>query len=174
MRKVLNQAFFKQPTLLVTKALLGKFLVKDGGGGEKVALMINEVEAYDGFKDEASHAHRGKTLRNAVMFGPGGFWYVYFCYGVHFMLNIVTGPADYPAAVLIRGAGEICGPGRLTKFLGIDKGFNCKKAGILSGLWVEDRGVLVKQSDVAATARIGVSYAGPVWAKKEYRFVFKN
>ncbi len=66
------------------------------------AMMITEVEAYDGFRDMASHAHRGKTERNKVMFGPAGHWYVYFTYGMHWMLNIVTGPKNYPAAILIR------------------------------------------------------------------------
>lgn len=182
---------------LVARALLGKFLVRLLESGEVIELMINEVEAYDGFEDKASHAHKGRTLRNAVMFGPAGFWYVYFCYGVHFMLNIVTGEEGYPSAVLIRGAGEvrsqgkvsgptgdlraagirtgagfqISGPGRLTKFLGIDKNFNCKEAGVDSGLWIEDRGVYVDFARMKATPRIGVSYAGPVWAKKEWRFV---
>lgn len=65
--------------------------------------MICEVEAYVGPQDKASHAHRGRTKRNSPMFGPAGRWYVYFTYGMHWMLNIVTGPKDYPAAVLIRG-----------------------------------------------------------------------
>ncbi len=85
--------------------------------GRILSQPLVEVEAYDGFCDKASHAHRGPTTRNAVMFGPAGYWYVFLCYGMHWMLNIVTGPKEYPAAILIRSAGEYSGPGRLTKAL---------------------------------------------------------
>lgn len=172
MSKILQANFFKRPTSVVARELLGKFLVRKLGNGGKIELMINELEAYDGFKDKASHAHRGMTARNKVMFGPGGFWYVYFCYGVHWMLNIVTGVESYPAAILIRGAGNVRGPGRLTKFLGVEGKLNCTKADLKSGLWVEDRGVEVPENSIKKTPRIGVAYAGPVWAKKAYRFLF--
>jgi DNA-3-methyladenine glycosylase len=102
MQKVLNKTFFERPTLEVAESLLGKFLIKRYRGVEK-AYMITEVEAYDGFEDKASHAHKGKTERSEVMFGEAGYWYVYLVYGMHNMLNIVTGKYDYPAAVLIRG-----------------------------------------------------------------------
>lgn len=173
MKHILGQKFFKREAPAVARELLGKFLMRRFESGELVEMMINEVEAYDGFEDKASHAHRGKTLRNAVMFGSAGFWYVYFCYGVHFMLNIVTGEEGYPSAILIRGAGEVKGPGRLTKFLKVDKSFNCKEAVADSGLWIEDRGIRIDFARVKATPRIGVAYAGPVWAKKEWRFVVK-
>ena len=88
-----------------------------------IKLPITEVEAYDGLEDLASHAHRGKTLRNAPMFESGGRWYVYLVYGRYWMLNITTGPKDYPAAILIRSAGKIVGPGKLTQFLKINKSF---------------------------------------------------
>ena len=135
--------------------------------------MITKVEAYDGYKDKASHASRGKTERNQVMFGPAGYFYIYFTYGMHWMLNIVTGPKNYPAAVLIRGTKEINGPARLTKFLKIDKKFNGKKAELKTGLWFEDRGVKINPKDIMKTARVGVAYAGPVWSKKKYRFLLK-
>lgn len=111
MGKILTPKFFNQPTLKVAKNLLGKFLVRRFGGTpaspKESALMIIEVEAYGGPEDKASHASRGKTERNKIMFGEAGRWYVYFTYGMHWMLNIVAGPKDYPAAVLIRGAREI-------------------------------------------------------------------
>ncbi|MBI2626024.1 MAG: DNA-3-methyladenine glycosylase, partial [Candidatus Nealsonbacteria bacterium] len=98
----LQRSFFLRPTLLVSKELLGKYLVRKIG--RKILVgKITETEAYDGFKDKASHASRGNTERNKVMFDEGGRWYVYFTYGMHWMLNIVTGPQKYPAAVLIRG-----------------------------------------------------------------------
>ncbi len=122
MGKALPFAFFNRPTLEAAEDLLGCFLCRrlkpsearfvrsafgtktDIGIGKDniIRLEITEVEAYDGFGDKASHAHRGKTERNAAMFGEAGRWYVYFTYGMHWMLNIVTGPKGYPAAVLIR------------------------------------------------------------------------
>jgi DNA-3-methyladenine glycosylase len=169
MRKILQKDFFEQPTLSVSEGLLGKFLVRDGR-----AYMITEVEAYDGFEDRASHASRGKTPRNTVMFGEAGVWYVYFVYGMHHMLNIVTGEKDYPAAVLIRGVEGISGPARLTKALGIDRAMNEQKAARKSGLWIEDRGIIVPKNHIERTPRIGVAYAGEEWAGKPWRFVVKD
>src|SRR3989344_5822059 len=102
MSKTLTAKFFEKNTLAVAKSLLGKFLCRRRGR-KVVRAMIADVEAYDGFKDKTSHAHKGKTPRNKIMFGRGGYWYVYFTYGMHWMLNIVTGKRGYPAAVLIRG-----------------------------------------------------------------------
>src|SRR3989344_5697076 len=123
MKKILGEQFFERSTLAVAKELLGKYLVRRVRGKE-VSGMITETEAYDGFHDKASHASRGKTPRNAPMFGPAGCWYVYFTYGMHWMLNIVTREKGYPAAVLIRGVGDISGPARVTKRLKIDKKLN--------------------------------------------------
>ncbi len=169
MRKVLDKKFFKKDTLHVAKGLLGKYLCRRRNGKE-ICLMITEVEAYDGFSDKASHASRGRTLRNAVMFGEEGRWYVYFVYGTHWMLNIVTGPEDYPAAVLIRGVEGFGGPAKLTKFLKINKQCDGQKALRKTGLWIEDRGIKINHSKIKAGPRIGVDYAG-VWAKKPYRFI---
>lgn len=159
----------------VARGLLGKYLVRQGRG-KIIRTMITEVEAYDGPRDKACHASRGLTPRNKVMFGPAGHWYVYFTYGMHWMLNIVTGEKGYPAAVLIRGVesvhGRINGPARLTKFFKIDKRFNSKFASRQSGLWMEDRGVesVSGRKKIKRSPRIGVHYAGPVWSKKLYRF----
>jgi DNA-3-methyladenine glycosylase len=172
-RIILKKTFFERPTLAVARDLLGKFLVRKIGKKE-IACMIIEVEAYDGHRDRASHAHRGETKRNRPMFGPAGVWYVYFVYGMYDMLNIVTGKLGYPAAVLMRGVNEISGPGRLTKKLKITRKFNGTAAKKSMGLWIEDRGVVVRKKDIKRTPRIGVRYAGPLWAKKPYRFIFKN
>lgn len=172
----LTKSFFIRPTLTVAKELLGKYLVRRRGV-KNISLIITEVEAYMGPNDKASHASRGKTERNQAMFDEGGRWYVYFTYGMHWMLNIVTGPKDYPAAVLIRGTDKIRGPGRLTKYLKIDKRFNSRLADGKSlpgrqagGLWIEDRGFEIEPAEIIKTPRIGVDYAGPVWAKKPWRF----
>lgn len=169
MRILLGKDFFERDARLVARELLGKYLVRRIRGRE-VAVMISEVEAYDGFADKASHAHKGKTLRNAPMFGEAGQWYVYLVYGMYEMLNVVTGARGYPAAVLIRGTDEIAGPGRLTKFLKITRVQSGTRARRESGLWIEDRGIVVRDREVRKTARIGVGYAG-VWAQKKYRFV---
>jgi DNA-3-methyladenine glycosylase len=190
--KILNKNFFDRSALIVAKDLLGKYLVRhigkksptlkglpealkkqlsSKGGGR---FMITEVEAYSGFNDKASHASRGKTKRNAPMFGEAGRWYVYFTYGMHWMLNAVTGPEGFPAAVLIRGVEDINGPGRLTKHLGIDKKFSGKIILPKTGIWIEDRGVKIKFSQIKRMPRIGVTYAGPVWSKKKWRFVIDN
>ena len=173
MKKILTQKFFNRPTLETAKDLLGKYLVRRIDGKE-VAFPITEVEAYDGLGDKASHASRGMTARNAVMFGPASYFYIYFTYGMHWMLNVVTGEKGYPAAILIRGGEKISGPARLTKFLKIDQKLNGLKAGKSSGLWFEDRGLQVNPRNIIRTPRIGVAYAGPVWANKNYRFVYEQ
>jgi DNA-3-methyladenine glycosylase len=137
-----------------------------------MSAMITETEAYVGERDKACHAHRGRTQRTDVMYGPPGCWYVYFVYGIHWMLNIVTEAEGRPAAVLIRGAGDWSGPARLTKGLTIDKQFNALQADRKSGLWVEDRGYVVSRCNIQRTPRIGVDYAG-LWANKPYRFVMR-
>ncbi len=167
---VLEKTFYERPTVTVARELIGKFLVRRIAGRE-VAGMITETEAYDGHEDRASHACRGKTPRNEVMFGPAGHWYVYFVYGMHWMLNVVTGDEGYPAAVLIRGADIWKGPGKLTKALAIDGDFNGKISGRKSGLWIEDRGMRIPRMKIKAGPRIGVDYAG-IWAAKPYRFSF--
>lgn len=177
MKKTLPRTFFERPVLRGARDLLGKFLVRRWRG-RNIAAMITEVEAYDGPHDKASHASRGKTARNAPMFGEAGCWYVYFTYGMHWMLNIVTGPAGYPAAVLIRaakcvgadGAGSaLDGPGKLTRSLHVGKRLNGKAARKRTGLWIEDRGVRIKPPHVIARKRVGVDYAG-AWAEKLYNF----
>ena len=172
MKKVLSLPFFDRPALEVAPDLLGKFLVTHKDGKE-IALMICEVEAYVGEHDLACHARVGKTERTAPLFGPPGHFYVYFIYGIHWMLNIVTDRDGYASGVLIRGAGEFIGPARLTKFLKIDRCLKGKPAVLESGVWFEDRDIKIPEIDRAQTARIGVGYAGE-WAQKPYRFIIKS
>ena len=168
MRKVLNKKFFRRPAVEVAQSLLGKFLIRRRGKSVE-SYMITEVEAYNGLSDKASHASRGLTARNKVMFGAPGRWYVYLTYGMYWMMNAVTGPKGYPAAVLIRGVKEISGPGKLTRDLKIDKKLNGKAISKKNGLWIEDRGARVEK--FKRTPRIGVDFAGPYWAKRKYRFI---
>ena len=169
MLKILDQKFFNRSTILIAKNLLGKFLVRRVDG-KTVARMITEVEAYDGFHDRGSHASRGRTRRNAPMFGPAGYWYVYFTYGMHWMLNIVTREEGYPAAVLIRGIEGVSGPARLTKFLKIDKNLNNFPAVRKTGLWIEDRGIKISPRSIRSGPRVGINYAGEYWKRRKCRF----
>lgn len=166
---VLKRDFYARSALVVARQLLGKVLVRRVDGRELAAPII-ETEAYIGPHDLACHASKGRTPRTEVMFGPAGCWYVYFIYGIHWMLNVVTNDVDHPAAVLIRGAGEWTGPARLTKAMHIDKALNGAKASRSSGLWIEDRGIKIARGAIERTPRIGVDYAGH-WANRPYRFV---
>lgn len=158
----------------VARALVGKYLVRELAPGEVVARMITETEAYQGEADRACHARAGRTRRTEVLYARGGVWYVYLCYGIHEMLNLVTGPEGEPAAVLIRGVEGIAGPGRVTKQLAIGRGLNGARAERASGLWIEDRGGTIPDERVEITPRIGVDYAGPEWAGKPWRFVLRK
>ena len=171
MRIVLKKSFFKRYTPVVAKELLGKYLVRRIGKKE-TAFIIIETEAYDGSEDKASHASRGKTMRNAPMFEDAGIFYIYLCYGTHWMLNVVTGDKGYPAAVLIRGIDGIGGPARLTKNLSIGKSFNKKLAIPKDKLWFEDRGIKIDSHQIKKLPRVGVAYAGEKWAKKPWRFIY--
>ncbi|HUC01618.1 MAG TPA: DNA-3-methyladenine glycosylase [Candidatus Paceibacterota bacterium] len=180
--KPLSNSFFERSALLVARDLLGKYIVRRRDGRKPVALMITEVEAYDGPLDRASHAFRGRTPRTTVMFGPAGVFYVYFTYGMHWMVNVVTGPEGYPAAILLRAGAyrnpktgalvHVTGPARLAKFLGVTGGQNRLAAARKNGLWFEDRGIRVPRTKIITGKRIGVEYAGKVWAAKEYNVMF--
>jgi DNA-3-methyladenine glycosylase len=171
MKRIVRPAEFQgRNTPVLARWLLGKVLVRTLASGERLESMITEVEAYHGESDLACHASKGRTPRTEVMYKPGGCWYVYLCYGVHEMLNLVTGPADYPAAVLIRGVSAISGPGRLTKRWQIGRSLNAATAAPGSGLHVEDHGLKVSRGRIKSGPRIGVDYAGPVWAAKPWRF----
>jgi len=177
--KILDKNFFNQPAEKVAQELLGKILVRKING-KILKGIITEVEAYIGPNDKASHAYKGKTERNKVMFNEAGYCYIYFIYGMYWMLNIVTGKKNWPAAVLIRGIKaqetngqyliNLDGPGKLTKFFKIDKKLNGKLATPKNGLWFEDSDIKFNKSKIRKFPRIGVDYAGPFWSKKLLRF----
>lgn len=169
MSSKLKRSFFLHPTLVVGKDLLGKYLIF-----QKKSAKIVEVEAYIGKNDLACHARFGKTNRNAVMFGPGGFAYIYFVYGMHHMLNITTEKNGFPAAVLIRAVEYPAsnGPGKLTRAFGITTSQNGLDL-TRSALYIEDRSTKISPEEVAQTPRIGIGYAGK-WAQKPWRFIVKD
>ena len=160
-------------TVALARWLLGKVLVRTTKAG-RTEHVITEVEAYHTEKDLACHAAKGRTKRTEVMYQPGGRWYVYLCYGVHEMLNLVTGPADHPAAVLIRGLDGIVGPGRLTKRLAIGRALNSAVVAPESGLHLEDHGIAVSRRRIKSGPRVGIDYAGEIWAAKPWRFRYEH
>lgn len=167
---VLEASFFERDTLVVARELVGQTLCRETDGGI-IRLAITEVEAYDGPEDKACHAKAGRTRRTEVFFGPPGHWYVYLCYGIHWLANLVTGPEGYGSAVLLRGAGDLSGPGRLTKHLGVTGVLNRQNALPEAGFWVE-AAQPVPDEEIAQGPRIGVDYAGPEWSLKPYRWVW--
>jgi DNA-3-methyladenine glycosylase len=174
--KRLPASFFRRPTLEVARDLLGRTLCRSLPDGRVLRGRVVEVEAYDGPDDRASHAFRGVTKRNRWMFEPGGLAYVYLVYGMHHCLNVVTGGAGYPAAILLRatespGDASASGPGRLTRAFGVDRTLD--GSSFLDGpLWLET-GDPVAGHAVRRTPRIGVDYAG-AWAARRYRFIIKG
>ena len=170
MARVVQKAFFNRSTTEVARELLGKALCRRLESGKILRARITETEAYDGHEDKASHAYKGLTTRNVVMFGPPGRAYIYLCYGVHWLLNITTREKGYPAAVLIRGLEGIDGPGRLTKQFHIDGAQNKQLLTRVNGLWLEDDGFVPDVETIAELPRVGVDYAGREWAAMPWRY----
>ncbi len=150
------------------EALVGKILVRRFPDGHEIRARITETEAYFGEEDTACHAHKGRTKRTEVLYRPAGTIYVYLCYGMHWMLNLVTGPEDHPQAVLIRGIEGVSGPGRVTKYLGIDKSMNDTRLG--DSLRLEEDGHM---PEVEKAPRVGIGYASPEDQARLWRFLAK-
>ncbi len=163
----LGTAFFQRDVLEVAPDLLGKVLVRRLEDGGRISARIVEVEAYRGTEDRACHASKGRTRRTAVMFGPGGYLYVYLIYGMYWMLNFVTGQEAMPQAVLIRAVEAVNGPGRLSRHFRIGGDFYGECLGNSQRLWVEDDPRNVK---IVRGSRIGIGYAGEYWASRPWRY----
>ena len=188
MSRSLPRAFYAgEDPVPIAKRLLGK-VVRVHSKGEDCLARIVETEAYGGKLDRASHAWKGKTPRNASMFGPPGTAYVYLCYGIHRMLNVVTAPEGVAAAVLIRGVEPLegveqmarrrkvssqefrltAGPGALTQALGVR--IEWDGCDLVSGpIRIEDDGMRSPKVKIEESRRVGVSYAGPA-ARFPWRF----
>lgn len=177
--QVLSQEFYLQEDVVhLAQVLLGKILVTHLDS-QYACAMITETEAYKGPWDKASHAYGGRlTQRTQTLYQPGGVAYIYLCYGIHSLFNVVTGPKGIPHAVLIRALEPLegieimqkrrqlnhfstkltCGPGRLSQALGI----NVHMDGVCltqAPIWLEDKGVRFNSKDIVASPRIGVGYA---------------
>ena len=165
----LQYAFYHRPCLQVARDLVGKWLVRRLPSGEMLRLRISETEAYCGEADTACHAHKGRTKRTEVLYADAGTIYIYLCYGIHWLLNVVTGDPEDPQAVLIRACEGAAGPGRLTKALSITGELN---RGSICGeeLWVEDDGI---PCQVVTDTRVGIGYASREDQDRLWRFILK-
>jgi DNA-3-methyladenine glycosylase len=168
--RLLPQEFYARETTLVAEALLGKRLVHRLENGQRLSGRIVEVEAYLGVEDPAAHTHGGRrTPRNEAMYGEAGFTYVYFIYGIHNCVNVVTQIRDVPEAVLLRalepvegftnderlnGPGKLCAGLKITRELNSVALFDPK-----SSLFIEDD-ISISQEDIAISRRVGIEYAG--------------
>lgn len=196
---ILPRSFYLNPDVVeVAKSVLGKILVTSSDG-IITSGIISETEAYAGISDRASHAYGNRrTRRTETMYSAGGKAYIYLCYGVHSLFNIVTNKEEIPHAVLIRGIipldgkeimaertgksmiveGDGSGPGRVTRLLGLhysQDGLDLveKDSKDNMQIWIEDRGLQVLSEEITITARIGVDYAGED-ALLPYRFCYKK
>ena len=162
--------FYLQTALTAAPALLGKVLYHQTEEGRVTFGRITETEAYFGESDTACHARSGRTKRTNVLYEEGGIAYIYLCYGIHNLLNVVTGPRDFPQAVLIRAVEGFNGPGRLTRAMKIDCSLNGVSFLSSNRIWIEDDGAKPK---FKATKRIGIDYATAEYRNKLWRFVIK-
>lgn len=158
----LPYAFYHRPCDIVARELVEKVIVHGC-----LRLRISETEVYWGESDTACHASRGKTRRTEVLWADAGTIYVYLCYGMHWMLNIVTGDAGDPQAVLIRACVEAPGPGKLTKKLGVTGEFNRQSILTTPELWIEDDGF---RCEIEADTRVGIGYASQEDQARLWRF----
>lgn len=167
---ILDKSYFLSPATLLAPDLIGKILCRKTENGI-IRARITETECYFGEEDSACHAHKGKTERTKTMYEEGGITYVYLCYGMHSLLNIVTGPKDHPEAVLIRGVEGAEGPGRTTKRMQITTAHNSLSLTPESGIWLEDDGVKPKY---IARKRVGIDYASETDRNRLWRYITKE
>ena len=165
---ILKRDYFEVPATVLAPDLLGKFLCRQTENGI-IRARIVETECYFGEEDSACHAHKGKTERTKTMYEPGGITYVYLCYGIHALLNIVSGERDHPEAVLIRGVEGAIGPGRATKRLRITLSDNALPLCEESGIWIEDDGAV--RPKIKRLARVGIDYASKRDRERKWRFI---
>ncbi len=184
---ILKKSFYTQPTTELAKQLLGKFLCRKINGKLYVGKIV-ETEAYLGKKDLACHTSKGMTERNKIMFGPAGYAYVYFVYGMYHCFNVVTEKENNPCAVLIRALEPtkthnrnvinsvstklLNGPAKLCREFQIDKKLNGYDLTLGKKLWLEN-GKKIKLDQIKKTKRIGVDYAGN-WRDRLLRFYIKD
>ena len=185
---IIPREFYNRSTLIIARELIGSRLVRMLDG-KKLVGLITETEAYIGEKDLGCHAKAGRTARTAVMYGSPGHAYIYFTYGNHWMLNVVTEREGFPAAVLLRAIQPIegaeimtrrrsgrdtFGPGKLTQAMAISKSENgVDLTNAESGLWIEPAQV-VPDRLVTKGPRVGLNNVPEPWKSKPWRFLVKG
>lgn len=166
----LTEEFYTQRAPQLAPRLLGMLLCRQTSDGIR-KYRITETEAYFGTEDTACHAHKGKTNRTKILWKKGGLAYIYLCYGIHEMLNVVSGPEGFPEAVLVRGIEGADGPGKLTKKLDISRKLNWENLTDSIELWIEDDGY---KPEYTALPRVGINYADEHDRNICWRFVLTN
>jgi DNA-3-methyladenine glycosylase len=167
----LGSKFYKQDVLIVAPSLIGKLLVRKLNNGEVLRYRITETEAYRGEEDSACHARFGRTERTSILYEKGGCAYIYLCYGMHHLFNVVTGSLDNPQAVLIRTVEGYNGPAKLTKAMHIDKSLNGIDLATSDKLWIEDDGY---KGEYTRDKRVGIDYANEPYKSIEWRFIMRK
>ena len=168
MRRIVDKNFYRQDTTTLAKALIGKWIVVNVDDTKYLA-QISETEAYLGVGDSACHTYGGKrTDRTEPMWQDGGTVYVYLCYGMHYLLNIVSKKENEPEAVLIRATIEANGPGKLTKYLHIDKTFNNEDISTSDKIQIYDDG---NKYSFIIDKRVGIDYANPIDRNAKLRYI---
>ena len=169
MRK--DNDFYRQNADAAAPNLVGKIICVKNDCGEILRMRIAETECYLGADDTACHASRGMTERNSALWLPGGFSYVYLCYGMYNMFNIITGAENDPQGVLIRGVEGHMGPGKFTKFCGIDRSHNRIDMRFSDILWLENDGFM---PELVMSPRVGIDYASKADRERLWRFTDKR
>lgn len=167
----LSRSFYLGDAVTVAQKLLGKIIVRKFEDGTISRYVITETEAYLGEEDKACHASKGRTKRNSIMYAEGGKIYVYLIYGIHWMLNVVTGTENSPQAVLICGLNYVSGSGRAGRELKIDSSFYGEDLLTSERIFIEDA---LEINEFETDIRKGVAYAGEEWQTKQWRFIVKN
>ena len=165
-----ERELFAFPATVLAPRLIGHLLCRATPQGI-LRLRIVETECYFGEEDTACHAHRGRTPRTETLYREGGIAYVYLCYGMHHLLNVVSGPAEHPEAVLLRGVEGFIGPGRLTRALQITKELNGLDLRDSEELWLEEDDQTASFAARIVTApRVGIDYADPADRDRPWRY----
>ncbi len=164
---VLTEKFFHRDCLEVAPDLVGKLIVRTFEDGSEIALRITETEAYRGEEDTACHACKGRTPRTELLYGKSGIIYVYLCYGMHWLMNVITGEENQPQGVLFRACEVYDGPAKLTKRLGIDKSFNGEPICGNPRIRIEYDGYC---PEIETLPRVGINYATPEYRDIPWRF----
>lgn len=170
MNTKLDLKFYQRDALVVAPEILGKILCRQVSD-KILRTRITQVEVYKGEEDSACHARFGKTERSKIMYESGGLAYIYMIYGIHFLLNVVTGKKNLPQAILIRESENFTGPAKLTKALQIDKNLNGESL-VKNKIWIEDDGYIIK--NYLTAPRIGIDYADEFYKNINWRFIVPN